>query len=64
MAAEAFSEFPKFHQNVRSFNCSLFLDTETPFIGPTSDRIVSFDCCGKACLEKNVQKRIQMFILD
>jgi len=41
----------KTHKNFATSECGLYLDTSIPFIGASSDRIVSCDCCGFACLE-------------
>ena len=39
------------HKNFKVFESGLFLDKIDPFIGASPDRIVTCDCCFKACLE-------------
>lgn len=51
-AANTFTQlFSETHSNVKVTECGIFLHEEMPFLGGSPDRIVTCDCCGKACLE-------------
>lgn len=51
-AANTFMKlFAETHTNVSVEECGIFLCSDMPFVGGSPDRIISCDCCGKACLE-------------
>ena len=43
--------FSETHNNLKIFECGLYLSNEAPFIGGSPNRIVACDFCGKSCLE-------------
>ena len=50
-ANEFYEQLSESHKNLKVSECGLFLDKNHPFIGASPDRIVTCDCCPKACLE-------------
>ena len=43
--------FSNSHKNAQLVECGLFLDKMHPYIGASPDRMVTCDCCPKACVE-------------
>ena len=51
-AVNAFAEYIKnYDQDCIISECGLVLEKTMPYIGASSDRLISCSCCGKACIE-------------
>ena len=51
-AANSFYDYMKTkHKNFHMYECGLYLNKDTPYIGGSPDRIITFSCCKPACVE-------------